>query len=91
MLKCGEDISLDIAIAYEQLSATLDIDPNPLKNQLDGRLVSQSDGFEYDLSRALWNGALNIRPWAVVQPQSLADLQKCLRFASETNVKIIFI
>lgn len=62
------------------------VDPNLLRTQLEGKLYSASDGFAYDIARSLWNGALSIRPWAVVQPKSVADIQKCLLFPSENKV-----
>lgn len=88
MLKCDESTAIEID--FEPVSPNVAVDPNLLKNQLDGKLISHLEGFEYDLARSLWNGALNIRPWAIAQAQNITDLQKCLHFAAEHNVKNLY-
>jgi FAD/FMN-containing dehydrogenase len=54
---------------------------------LRGRLI-RSDDADYDIARAVWNGAINRRPRLIARCLGTADVIAAVRFARDHNLEI---
>jgi FAD/FMN-containing dehydrogenase len=52
-----------------------------------GRLISADDA-DYDIARAVWNGAIDRRPRLIARCIGTADVVAALRFARDHNLEI---
>ncbi|HEY6760084.1 MAG TPA: FAD-binding protein, partial [Baekduia sp.] len=61
--------------------------PTDLLPELDGRLLLPTDD-GYDAARAPWNTAIDLRPAAVVEAASAADVQAVVREARARGLRV---
>ncbi|MDR8414795.1 FAD-binding oxidoreductase [Nonomuraea sp. 3-1Str] len=58
-----------------------------LRERCTGRVVTEQDP-RYDVARALWNGAVDHRPAAIVRCTGPGDVSAAIRFAREEELEI---
>lgn len=60
-------------------------DPTALQQALRGQVIPPGHP-AYDDARAIWNGMIDRRPWAIARCIGTADIQACLRYALEHDL-----
>src|SRR5689334_13594012 len=58
-----------------------------LQSGLSGRLIPPGDA-DYDAARALMYGGVDLRPGAIVQAKTAADVQKVVTAAADNGVEL---
>jgi FAD/FMN-containing dehydrogenase len=76
-----------MAIAVGPTTHVAGVDFDALRSGVQGRiLLPDDDG--YDQARSVWNGMIDRRPAAIVQPLGVADVVEAVRFARRHDLPI---